>query len=244
MAHGWRYEVRVGPAGELHGSWPTVESDHTVRALALCRPVAPAVVLGSTQPDGVVDVAASHQGPTVVRRRSGGGAVFVEPGNPVWLDVWIPVGDPLWKEDVSHSFWWLGQVWADALTSMGVRDLVVHHQASGGATRWAGTVCFAGIGAGEVTTISGVKVVGLAQRRTRRGAWFTGACALRWQPGPLVDLLALGEDDRVRARVELAGVAAGVRDLLANSSASTDEDLELAVVRAFRATLATLDMPC
>ena len=36
-------------------------------------------------------------------------------------------------------------------------------------TRWSSLVCFGGVGAGEVVTADGRKVVGLAQRRNRRG---------------------------------------------------------------------------
>ena len=51
----------------------------------------PALVLGSTQRAEVVDErACADAGVEVVRRRSGGGAVLLEPGAVVWFDVVVP----------------------------------------------------------------------------------------------------------------------------------------------------------
>ena len=109
----------------------------------------PALVLGSTQPDAVVDhEAAAARGVDVVRRRSGGGAVLVEPGGVVWVDVVIPPDDALWDEDVGRAAHWVGDAWAAALASAGVDGAAVHR---GGlvTTAWSRLVCFAGVGAGE-----------------------------------------------------------------------------------------------
>ncbi|MGI8983034.1 MAG: hypothetical protein ACR2HM_00630, partial [Acidimicrobiales bacterium] len=70
-------------------------------------------------------------------------------------------------------------------------------------------VCFAGLGPGEVT-LSGAKVVGMAQRRSRAGALFQCAALREWRPERLIDRLALSGDQRRRAARELAGVARGV----------------------------------
>jgi lipoate-protein ligase A len=64
-----------------------------------------------------------------------------------------------------------------------------------------------------VVTTDRRKVVGLAQRRNRRGAWFHGACYLHWDPVPLVDLLALSAPEREAAVVGLGVAAVGVSDL-------------------------------
>ena len=50
---------------------------------------------------------------------------------------------------------------------------------------WATSVCFGGVGTGEVVTADGRKVVGLAQRRNRAGAWFHGACVRQLGSGRL-----------------------------------------------------------
>jgi hypothetical protein len=76
-------------------------------------------------------------------------------------------------------------------------------------TPWSPSVCFAGLGPGEVT-LDGRKVVGLSQRRTREAVLFQCCAVRRWEPDRLLDLLALDDADRARGAAELAGVAAGV----------------------------------
>lgn len=158
---------------------------------------APALVLGSTQSDSVV---VADPPVDVVRRRSGGGAVLLDPGHVVWVDVFVPAGHPLWQEDVGRAFWWLGDVWADALRSLG-EDASVHRGPLR-TTAWSSLVCFAGLGPGEVT-VGGRKAVGMAQRRTREGSLFQCALALSWFPERLLQLFELHAGDRSK----------GVRDL-------------------------------
>jgi lipoate-protein ligase A len=168
----------------------------------------PALVLGSTQRDDVVDAGAlAAAGIDLVRRRSGGGAVLVEPATTVWIDVDLPAGDPLWSDDVGRSFGWLGRTWAAALGRLGL-DAEVN---DGGmcTTSWSRLVCFAGLGPGEVT-VGGAKAVGLAQRRTRHGARFQTAVHLAWDPLPLLALLSLEPEARARAAADLRGVVVAV----------------------------------
>ena len=159
----------------------------------------PAVVLGSTQPDSVL-----VPGTPAVRRRSGGGAVLVEPGGLVWVDVFVPAGDPLWEADVGRAFLWLGRAWAGAV---GAGAQV--HEGPLVRTAWSPLVCFAGLGPGEVT-VEGAKVVGMAQRRARAGALFQCAALREWRPERLLERLALTADERRRGTEELAGVARGL----------------------------------
>lgn len=228
MTGGWRLEEREGTAGGLHASWPAVERDPQVRAVAVCRVTAPAVVLGSTQPDSVVDrrrvVAA---GMSVARRRSGGGAVLVTEEGPLWVDVWVPAGDPLWHPDVGRAFDWLGAAWVSALRRCGTAGLSVRGRSGVVGTRWSTLVCFGGVGRGEVTADDGCKVVGLAQRRNRDGSWFHGACVLRWDPVPLVRVLALPGPEREEASSELASAAVGVADLADRSGRRAPEQVQL-----------------
>ncbi len=179
-----------GPAQALHDlPWP----DPLVPTVWRLEVDRAALVLGSTQArsieSSVVDageLAAAHI--EVAVRRSGGGSVLVEPGNGVWLDVLVPVGDPTWDEDVSRSFRWLGQAWADGLVELGVAAQV--HPGPPRHRRAGAQVCFAGLGSGEVT-VGESKSVGLSQRRTRAGARFQSICYRRWHPGPLA---AVGVD--------------------------------------------------
>ncbi len=165
------------------------------------EPTGPALVLGSTQSPDVARPAADIE---VVRRRSGGGAVLVVPGDVLWVDVIVPAGDPLWDDDIGRSFGWLGDTWRDALAEVGVATSV--HRGALVRTRWSGLVCFAGLGPGELRDDAGRKVVGLSQRRTREAARFQSAVLARWDPAGVAGLLALP----AVARDEIGPVAAGV----------------------------------
>lgn len=181
--------------------------DPAERAVWVCDTIGPAAVLGSAQPDGRVDRAAcAGAGVDVVRRRSGGGAVLVVPGEVLWVDLVLPAGDPLWHDDVGRAFHWVGEAWAAALTELGVGADV--HRGALVRSPWSREVCFAGLGPGEVT-VGGHKVVGIAQRRTRGSARFQCAALGRWDPSALLALLALDPGERAAAEDALAGVAAG-----------------------------------
>lgn len=200
----WPVEHRIGPAGDLHAAEVAVGIGRRVWVQEV---TGPALVLGSTQPlDGVDGEAAARAGVEVVRRRSGGGAVLVEPGGVVWVDVVVPPGDPLWDDDVGRAAHWIGQVWTRALAAVGVAGGQVHRDGLV-TTPWSRQVCFGGLGPGEVT-VAGRKVVGVSQRRTRAGARFQCAALLRWEPSDLVRLLALDGDQRAAAVADLAGRAA------------------------------------
>lgn len=200
-------EVRREAPADLHARALPVP---LTRAVWVCEPTVPTLVLGSGQRDDVVDLAACEAaGVAVARRRSGGGAVLVEPGRILWLDVLLPAGDERWDDDVARAFLWLGEAWAAALRALGV-DAVVHE---GGlcTTAWSRLVCFGGLGTGEVTSSpGGPKLVGLSQRRTRDGARFQCAALGEWDPQRLVSLLALSPAERSDAASALAGAARAV----------------------------------
>jgi lipoate---protein ligase len=234
----WSVERRVETARTLHGPWPA-PGDLGHRAVGLCAVTGPrAVVLGSTQADAVVDRArAERYGVDIVRRSSGGGAVLVGPGAQVWLDVWLPRHDTLWDDDVIASSWWLGETWASALESLGSSSLAVH-RGRAVASDWSATLCFAGVGPGEVTTGLAAKVVGIAQRRTRHGARWHSMAVLSWQPVALVELLArpAPDDDTVKgagppdAWRALDDVAIGVRGVVPAPLADAEDALVIAAV--------------
>lgn len=180
------------------------------RAVWICEATGPALVLGSAQRDAVVDrEACERAGIEVVRRRSGGGAVLVVPGDLLWVDVVVPRDDDLWSDDVGHAFHWLGDVWQAALGST-----TSVHRGALQRSEWSDLVCFAGVGPGEVLNGAGAKVVGMSQRRTRESARFQCAALARWDPAALVELLAVDVD-----AADLADAAAGagvsLDDLLA-----------------------------
>jgi lipoate---protein ligase len=176
--------------------------DPARRAVWVFEPVVSALVLGSTQRPAGGHVPGIEI--EVLRRRSGGGAVLVVPGDILWVDVIVPGDDELWDEDIGRSFLWLGEAWQAALADVGVATTV--HRGALVRTRWSDVVCFAGLGPGELLNEAGEKVVGLSQRRTREAARFQCAVLGRWDPDALVDLLGLPPD----ASEELRSAAAGV----------------------------------
>ncbi|HLI15076.1 MAG TPA: hypothetical protein VKV23_03365 [Acidimicrobiales bacterium] len=170
----------------------------------LARPSAPGLVLGSSQREADADrQACASAGCSLVRRRSGGGAVLVAPGRQVWLDVYVPRGDPLDERDVVRAAFWLGELWREALRPLvGAGSLAVHRGglAPGSFGRLA---CFAGLGPGEVT-LAGRKVVGISQRRDRAGTWLSSLAPIAFRPEETASLLALDATERARLRAELA----------------------------------------
>lgn len=146
-----------------------------VEVLAITRA---AVVLGSTQAQDIVNAGhASEQGFDVVRRRSGGGVVILQPDDHVWIDVTVPRGHPLWHDDVERATWWVGEVWCDVLQQVDTTHTWQVHRNKLVASALERSVCFAAVGPGEVLSHesqggTGRKVVGISQRRTKDAARF------------------------------------------------------------------------
>ena len=163
-----------GSAAEFHARTIGDDPQPEVWVFEVDRP---AIVLGSTQREDVLDVAAcAAAGIEVVRRRSGGGVVLVEPGGLVWFDVVVPtrvLHDVGVGDDIGASMVWLGSHIAAVLGD----DVTVHRGAMA-CTGWCPLVCFAGVGPGEVLA-GGDKLVGISQRRTRSGARFQCAVPRR-----------------------------------------------------------------
>lgn len=189
------YELEVGrsTAAAFHARVVPEPARPAVWVHEITRP---ALVLGSTQRDDVVDAdAVAARDVDVVRRRSGGGAVFLAPGEVVWVDVIVPAGHPGWSDDVHGPMVWLGRHLREAIAeaSDGAPDGLRVHEGAMETTAWSSLVCFDGVGAGEVL-VGAAKLVGISQRRTRDAArlqccWYVdGARPHR----DLVGLLAAG----------------------------------------------------
>jgi lipoate-protein ligase A len=135
-----------------------------------------ALVLGRSQKEEIVNHDYLKQNKIdLVRRESGGGAVFVTPENMIWVDVVVPRSHALWEDDVNRAFYWLGESWAQIISGSQV------HKGEFVCNDLCRLVCFAGVGPGEVT-LEDKKIVGISQRRTREGARFQCAVMLNWEP--------------------------------------------------------------
>lgn len=183
MSADWVVHESHGDAGTFHATDPLARRSATFHTV-----VWPTLVVGSAQPDRDVDRrVADALGIDVIGRRSGGGAVLLMPGEFVWLDLVIPVDDPLWLADVAQAMVWVGALWQRAFGELNVNGDVYR----GGlvTTEWSRQVCFAGVGTGEVTA-GASKLVGVSQRRTREYARFQSMCHLRWRPEVVAALVA------------------------------------------------------
>ncbi len=165
-----------GSVAELHALDPFADITDSAPVdpqVWWCDPTDAALVLGSRQsPELLDDAAVSAAGLSVVRRRSGGGAVIVRPDAMVWIDVVLPHG--MAPDDIRGAMVWIGERWRRAVAPfVGVaRELMVHRDGMV-ESAWSDLICFAGIGPGEVL-LDGCKLVGLSQRRTRHGLRMQG----------------------------------------------------------------------
>ena len=184
---------REGTAEELHHTVLPIE-----RGVWLLTPTRPAIVLGSSQKDKDVDHDfCAANGIDVVRRRSGGGAVYVHPTESLWVDIVLPRGDALWNDDIGKSMWWIGEWWASLLADVGVASTEVHRGAFE-RNEWSDLVCFAGRGSGEVFANgqhSHRKIVGISQRRTRDYARFQCIAYFQWDAALHASMLPALQND-------------------------------------------------
>jgi lipoate-protein ligase A len=187
--------------------------------VVVAREVAhPTLVLGSTQPaELVAPVAMRTRSVELVRRRGGGGAVYLEPGNHLWLDAWIPRDDALWSPDVSVAAEWVGQWWIAGIAGLGGLGADPEgfsiHTGRSVPGRLGELVCFAGRGPGEVFD-GGRKVVGLSQWRSREGALFSSCAYASWEPERLLALLDVDVSSPEELAAELSVAAVGLGALL------------------------------
>lgn len=176
----WKLYTEHVSAGEQHGRDLVAE-----RAVWDVRITQKAMVLGSRQDESLLKgELCSRDEIEIVRRRSGGGIVFLAPGEHVWLDVVVPRGDVLWNDDVAQASWWLGDVWVQTLNALGENNVSVHRETLS-SDAWGDLLCFAGVGPGEVVQRddeSLSKLVGISQRRTRDYARFQCTIYTKWNP--------------------------------------------------------------
>ena len=179
-------EIVLGSAVDFHARpLPTDPHPH----IWWFTPNQSALVLGSTQNLSIVDsTECRKRGIEIVKRRSGGGAVLLSSETTVWIDVVLPATHELSVSDIGQAPLWLGKLFQQVLTDLGVADLTLHETAME-KTDWSTLICFAGRGPGEVFTNDGCKIVGISQRRTREWVRFQIVVSLAWRPEILLALI-------------------------------------------------------
>lgn len=196
---------------------------------------AAALVIGSGQKLAEIDLAAcAAAGVTLHRRASGGTAVLFGPGL-LMQDIVLPPGHRLALSDVSESYRWLGEVWADALGRLGVMGQPISVAAARDDTRALDPLlrraCFAGRSPYEVIA-GGRKLLGFSQVRRRHGTLLQVGVYTRWPGAALADLLSLEPGQAAPLAAGLAARVAGLADLLPRPPAPP------AIMAAFAAALA------
>ena len=206
---------------------------------------APALVLGFSQKERVLNqTALSTQAIPLYHRRAGGTAVLVGP-NLLSLDVILPADHPLLLPDIVESYRWLGTTWVKTLGSFGIdTQLVLPQEAHAQrallkqeATRNREAIlnraCFGSLSSYEVTA-KGRKVVGLDMIRRRTGSLLQAGLLLKWDPEILVELLGHTPEERAILREGLPKRATGIDTLLGHTPPVIE------VISAFEEALSTI----
>ncbi len=155
-------------------------------------------MLGSLQHiDEVDEVECSSRNVAIAKRRCGGGSVYCDPERFLWVDFIISSTDTLWSDDVAKAALWVGEVWRKVLIQFGLDEATVF---TGKSSRdyFSKKLCYAGIGAGEVT-LGGRKIVGISQRRTRDFAIFSTGMLIDYDSKSHCEMMKLSMEDREMA---------------------------------------------
>ncbi|MEH6473033.1 MAG: hypothetical protein V7752_17490 [Halopseudomonas sp.] len=194
-----------------------------------------AVIMGCSQrPDEGQLQRAETAGLPIIRRGSGGGAVLAGP----WMlsaTLFIPTEHPIGTLDLIKLFGWFEQIWIQALTDCAVsckgvdKTLIDLSKQISKRERveWA---CYASLSHGEVVSLDGRKLVGLAQIRKRKGVALVSG--LHLQPCDWRVLCDVVVDDTSQAGV-LESLNSNAEQLSGVSAA----DLLPQIIRHFTAAL-------
>lgn len=206
LARTWHRHDWQGTAGDFHSLDPAAE-----RAVWWCAVETPALIVGSSQSVDVIDAeCATQRNIDVVRRRSGGGIVFVHPSDSVWIDITISREDPLWTDDVTTSMLWLGDVFVKALSPWTNASTYSGTFNSG---EFGRDICFVSQSPGEVFAHHD-KIVGISQRRTRDGARFQCVLYRQWSPTQWTGCLTSADAARAAENLGVTTVNASALDIV------------------------------
>ena len=122
------------------------------------------------------------------------------PDDGIWIDMWLPVGSPIYRSGVREGLEVAGDAWVAALSSVGIRSISTVRNVP---EPTHSEICFAGIGHGEVVDDHGRKLVGVTAWRSREGTLLQTALYRR-RDRTLPDLLAIEPEQRIIAQGILA----------------------------------------
>ena len=168
------------------------------------------IVLGSSEREkAFLDFTyLDREGLNLATRRSGGGAVLVEPDHLLWLDVFVPNHSLFWVEDVKLSALWMGRIWHETLQEFSVECSM--YEGKFRRSPLSDLVCFAGQSPGEIF-IQGQKVLGISQRRSKHGTRYQCALVLKWSPRHLINLFHSAPIEDLAKRIQGCGTAINCR---------------------------------
>ena len=195
----WDFRQWHGSVGDFHNADLLADAKRTAWFLHVERDT---IALGSHQSESDYDpVVAKNLEIEVVRRRSGGGAVWLPRQSVIWVDLIIPSDDSLWSDDVREAALWVGQLWQRAIEEISAQPLELR-VASGAlkADALGEKICFVSEGPGEVMSKAS-KVVGISQRRSRTGARFQ--CCAYTEPLAHAFAAVMGLDPADAGRSEM-----------------------------------------
>jgi len=206
------------------------ESDRVPTVVRLYGWDRPTLTLGRHQQveaDGIDLAACAQRGVAVVRRPTGGRAVFHGAG--LTYAIIAPLPHP--RATVGASYRWAIEPLIGALAGLGLE--VAELGRSHGATGEAGlrAACYAAPSAGEVA-LAGRKWIGSAQRRLRRAFLQHGAIPFTHDAAPLADCLRFS-DEAARARWT-AALARRTADPTPHLAGHTVEEITAAIAAGYR----------
>ncbi len=206
---------KVRPGGPHLERWYVADSPAIVVGLGLRHRLSERVDLARCEAAGV----------EVVARRAGGGAVLVGPAAMVCGAVCVPLPHAALGADLTGSYRWLGQLFAERLAAHGAvgarrveveaarADVGMLKSRDDGVCRLLLTTCYGALSPHEVV-VGTAKLVGLAQIRRRHAALFQFGVLLRDQ-APLADWLQVpDEQTREALRAALRRRTVGLTQLL------------------------------